>query len=542
MAAEVLKDFLARLGFEVDEAGAAEFESTLASGTTKVLAFGAAVQTLAVGAYAAIYQIASSKSELLTLADAIDVPVSKLEELAFVAEQSGSSADKLYSSIENVTEALAGASIGQGGLETFHRLGISIRDRNGELRDSVDVLMEVGDKVKDMDRSRATMFLSQLGIDRSMLRMLTDDVSGLHKAYQDMYQAVGVDADQAAEDSRAFVGEVKALYTMVKLVGDGIAAIFVGQMGRDVTQFRKLIQENVGKIIPVLKTIIDVILRIGKVFFGLTARLMTWIGMIVDWFGKLDSGTQTIILGVLAFAAAWRYLNLAFLATPLGIIITSLIALLALIDDFMVWKNGGDSLIDWGPWADDIGEVMNGVSALLDLLGQLWNVIKGPLFEVVGLWGKHFLSSLGSILGAVASFITAIVRLFQGDFSGAVDAVSETLNHLKDLLIALAEHIKAVLGFGHDLLGDAMSWAADGLGSMLGFGDDNAPASSPVLGPSPALAVAAGGSAGGDTVINSTTQISVDGAGDPAAVARSVGRGQNRVNADLVRHTKGAAR
>jgi len=540
VAAEVLKDFLARLGFEVDEAGAADFKATLAESSTKVLAFGAAVQAMAVGAYAAIYQIASSKSELLTMADAVGVPVSKLEELAFVAEQSGSSADKLYSSVESVSEALAGASIGQGGLETFHRLGISIRDSNNELRDSVDVLMEVGDKVKDMDPTKASMYLNQLGIDPSMLRMLTSDVSGLSQAYQDMYQAVGVDADQAAEDSRAFVGEVKGLFAMVKLIGDGIAGVFVGDMGRDIARFRKLIQDNVGKIIPVLKTIIDVVVRIGKAFFALTTRLVTWVGMIIDWFGKLDSGTQALILGVLGIAAAWRYLNLAFLATPLGMLLAGLFALLALVDDFMVWKDGGDSFIDWGPWADDIDKVVDGVAGLLKMLGRLWDLIKGPLFEVVGMWAKGVVSALGSLLNVLGSVVSAIVKLFQGDLSGAMSAMGEAFKHVFEMVTNILGNIKEIVGFILDKMGGVLSWAADGIGDMLGFGDDDPP-DSPITGNAPTLGVA-GMRGAGDTIIHSTTQITVDGSGDPAATARSVGRGQNRANADLVRHAKGAAR
>lgn len=542
MGVEVLQNFLARLGFEVDEAGAAEFNSTLVSGATRVAAFGAAIQAMAIGAYAAIYQIADSKSQLLTLADAIDVPVGKLEEMGFVAEQTGSSVDSLYSSLESITEQLGGTAIGQGGLETFHRLGIDVRDANGELRDSVDVLMEVGKKLEGMDRAKATMFLGQLGIDRSLVRMLTSDVTDLQHAYREMYDAVGLDSQQAAEDSRAFVGEIKALKTMFKLLGDGVAAVFVSEMSQDVARFRKLIQENVGKIIPVLKTIIDVVLRIGKAFFGLTARLMTWVGMIVDWFSHLDSMTQTLILGVLGFGAAWRWLNLAFIATPLGAIITGLIGLLALIDDFMVWKNGGDSLIEWGPWAEDIGEVMDGLSGLLGLLGQLWDVIKGPLFEVIGLWGKHFLSTLGSILGAVASLVQAVVRLFQGDFSGAAEAVKETFFHLLDIITSTAETIKTVLGFMKDFIGDAISWAVDGLAEMVGLGGSSDNSNAPLLGPSPALAIASGGGGGGDTSISSSTVIKVDGSGSPEATARAVSRQQNRVNADLVRHTKGAAR
>ncbi len=533
---EVLQDFLARLGFEVDEAGASEFHSTLATGATRVAAFGAAIQAMAVGAYAAIHMIAESKSEMLALADAVAVPVGRLEELGFVADVTGSSADALASSLESLNERLGNAAIGQG-LDTFHRLGVRVRDANGEIRNSADVLMEVGEKIKDMNRAQASMFLGQLGIDRSLVRMLTSDVDGLRRTYRDMYEAVGVDSQQAAEDFREFTGEVKALKTMFRMVGEGVAAIMVGEMGRDVAQFRKLIQENVGKIIPVLKTLISVVLRIGKVFFALTARLVKLLGMLVDWFGRLDDSTQNIILAVLGFAAAWRWLNLAFLATPIGAIITGLIALLGLIDDFMVWKEGGESLIDWGPWADDIDALMAALSGLLGLLGELWNLVKGPLFAVFGLWGKQFLAVLSAMTRATIDLVTAIVRLFQGDFSGAVGAVAQAFGHLWEIVEAVMENIKSAFELADGVIGNVVSWAAEGLGGLLGLGGSGAPVLMP---PQAQLAASAG--AAGDTAINSSTVIRVDGARNPEATARAVAGEQRRVNADLVRHAKGAVR
>jgi len=548
VGAEVLKDFLTRLGFEVDEAGAKKFNSALATAGTRAAAFGAAIQAMAVGAYAAIYKIAESKSQLLALADAVDVPVARLEELGFVAEQTGASAEALNSSLEGLTEALGQASIGQGGLETFHRLGISVRDSNGELRNSADLLLEVGEKLNGMDTAKATMFLGQLGIDRSLVRMLTSDVSGLRKTYQDMYQAVGVDSQKAAEDSRAFVGEVKALYTMVKLVGDGLAAIFVGQMGEDVVRFRKLIQENVGKIIPVIKTIVEWVLKIGKVFFTLTARLASWVGMLIDWFNKLDSSTQNLILGVMGFAAAWRWLNLSFLMTPLGMLLTGFLALLALIDDFMVWKSGGKSLIDWGPWAADIETIIGALGQVMTVLGQLWDMVKGPLFATLRTWGQLFISIVGSILSAVTSLVSALISLFQGDLDGAINGLGKAFGHLLSIVQAVGEYILKVFSSLGETMAGALGGMVDKLAGLFGLGNDDdgghrvQSGLAPILGPGSALAAASAGGGASGTTLNASTVIRVEGASSPEATARRVAGAQDRVNSDLVRHARGAAR
>lgn len=531
MAAEVLQDFLARLGFQVE--GADKFDGALASSATRVAAFGVAIQTLATGIYAAVYKIAEAKSELLTLAEAIDVPVHKLEELQYVAEQSGSSAQALNSSLEGLTQAIGGAMYGSGGIEAFARLGINIRDANGQLRNSADVLMDVGKRLQGMDKAKASKFLGDLGIDRSLVRMLTSDVSGLRDEYAAMYAAVGVDADQAAEQSRAFVGQVKQLKTVVKMIGDALAAILVGGMGADVARFRKMLIENMRKIIPVLKTIIDVVLRIAKTFGALTARLLSWVGLIVDWFGRLDGTTQTLILAVLGFAAAWKFLNLSFLATPLGLFLTLAAVVVALIDDFQTWLEGGESLINWGDgWTATLGALVSGLA-----------VFKMAMIAIPAVMSA--VSTAGGVLTGViraigmAATANPIGLLIMGLATAAM------------LIIANWETVKAWFSAFWEWLKESFDWLADAASSVadfFGFGGDDEEEKNgtapqrPVLGPSPSATAGRPLAGQQTTSIDANTVINVQAAASPEATARAVAGSQNRVNADLVRHARGAAK
>lgn len=525
-----IKEFLVALGFEIDEAGYQKFNRSLASASLRAAAFGAGIQAAAAGAYALLYKIAQGQSQMLSLSEATGVAVGRMEELGYVAEQTGSSQEALTSSLVGLQQAMAGATIGQGGLAAFQRLGIRIKDANGKLRDTSDVLFEVGQRLQGMDQGRQLMFLNQLGIDRSLVKMLTTDVSGLTAAYQEMYAAAGTDAQKAAEASRAFVNEVGSIKTVLWMLAKSVGFAVIGKMQADLVRLRKSIIENFRKITQVIQIVVAVLMRVAGAFGALTMRLMQWIGGIVEWFGKLDTGTQNLILAALGFAAAWRFLNLSFLATPLGMLIAGLAAIVALVDDFQTYMEGGDSLIDWGPWAGQIMEVVDALRPLMDALGQLWDMFKGPLIEGVKLWASDMASTLGSLLGAVASFITAIVRLFQGDFAGALEAFIGVFERLGEIVMRIAGRIGDVI---------ASSWGA--VKSLFGGGDNPERPSSPVLGPAPALAAASAGNAS-NVDLQANTTIYVDGARDPAAVGRAVGGEQGRVNADLVRHTKGAAR
>jgi phage-related protein len=375
------------------------------------------------------------------------------------------------------------------------------------------------------------MFLGQLGVSRELVKMLTQDVGGLRDAYRQMYAAAGIDAQKAAEASRGFVNKVNSIKTVFGLLAKSVASAFIVKMQGSLISLRKSLVENFTKVSRVFQTILGVLLRVAGAFGALAMRLMQWIGGIVEWFGKLDTGTQNLILAALGFAAAWKFLNLSFLATPLGMLIAGLAAVVALVDDFQTYMEGGESLIDWGPWAGQIMAVVDALRPLMDALGQLWDMLKGPLMEGFRNFGQDAMAILGALLGAVASFIMAVVQLFQGDFAGALNSVLNIFQRLMDIVNVVAGRIGEFL---------SSSWGA--VKSLFGGGPNPERPASPVLGPTPALAAAAAAGNTSNVNLQSNTTINVDGAGDPAAVGRTVGGHQGRVNADLVRHARGAAR
>jgi len=129
-------------------------------------------------------------------------------------------------------------------------------------------------------------------------------------------------------------------------------------------------------------------------------------------------------------------------------------AIALLIDDFLTWQEGGESMIDWG---------------------------------------KNF--------GGIIKWIIDLVKTMVGALSSAGSAVS---------------------GF------------FGSVGKMLGFGG-GAPASTP----SPQAQAAV---PGGSQSVSQQTQTVVQGAGNPDATAKAVAGQQGRVNADMARNMKGAAK
>lgn len=529
MGAEVLKDFLARLGWDIDEAGYQKFSSALGTATKRAMLFGAGITAAATAAYYGIYKIAENNADLLNTSESLGMNVARLREMNFAATIMGSSSDALKSSLEGLKSAMAGATIGGGGLATFARLGINIRDANGHLRNTDAVLEDVAKRIKGMDRAKGEMFLGQLGIDKSLYRMLTQDVSGLTEAYRGMYAATGMDAEKSAEQSREFVKEVKILKEVFGLLAETVGIALIGKAGKDVKTFRQMLVSNFGPIVSAIKPVIEVVLTLAGFFLTLALRVFQWVGGIINWFKSLDSSTQTLIASVLGFAAAWKFLNLAFLASPLGMIITGLIALVSLFDDLQTYMEGGESLVNWGPWVGQIEAIMGELGKLMDNLKVLWDLVKGPLLSAFAEMGSGAIDTLTGILSIVINLITLLTNLANLDWAAAWQSALKVAQAILDTVMGIAK-ATGVLS------------AIKGIAGIFGGGGNNEQ-SAPVLGPSPAFAAAtAGAGMPGKTELNQTTNVFVDGSDDPEAVGRSVANQQRNVNNDLVRHSKGAAR
>ena len=477
MSGEVIKEFLVGLGFQIDEVGLSKFTAFVAGVADKFDALG-------------------------DLADRVNTTVESVMRLGYVATLTGSSVEAANSSIENLSRVAGEAALGlRRGAKVFQALGLQAKDSNGNLKDTSVLMAEIGDKIKDMGRGEQMAALSKLGIDPTMINALTTDVSGLAAEFDQLYKNAGIDANKAAEQSDEFNDSMDRLEMTFDAIKSAVGLNFMGQVKSGIDTLRKFLVENMPKIINAVTPIINVVLRIADAFITIVGRVGSAIGAIIGFLVKVNDATDGWAGAILAAAAAWKFLNLSFLATPLGMILSLVAAIALLIDDFMTWKEGGDSLIDWSAWEPAITSAMAAIRALRDLLASAFTV----MFAAVD----------------------ALIKLLMGDFSGAWNAVGELVNGVIGIFTSAWETIK---NLGEDI--------GNFVGAVAGFFGGGS-ATKPALTPTPQAAAAV---TGGNQSISQQTQIVVQGSSNPDATARAVAGQQNRVNADMARNMKGAAR
>ncbi|SBV95494.1 membrane hypothetical protein [uncultured delta proteobacterium] len=341
-AGGVLTEFLASVGFKADE-------KSLKASLTKVAAFGATVQMMAVGIYAGLVKVASGEAEMARKAEKLGTTSDKLQELGYIAEQSGSSLDAVTRSMEGLVS------------------------KNPRIKDAAKALEVAGDRMKRMNDMQRKAYAARMGIDPSLIPALINDASALKDEFRAMYSVAGIDAKEAGKASKEFMGEIGKLSTMVGLLAKSVSLAFIGKIRHDVANLRKVIMENFDKIKRIFEGAIAIILRIAAVISGFAYRVITWISALVSWFDKLSDGQKQVIVGVGLLLAAWKLMNAGFLATPIGMIITGLLGIVALVDDYLTFMEGGEP----GPLPKDFTEYPNPTEGEINaearayVLGQL---------------------------------------------------------------------------------------------------------------------------------------------------------------------------
>ena len=188
--------------------------------------------------------------------------------------------------------------------------------------------------------------------------------------------------------------------------------------GQDVETFTQKLR-NLGDYIirniqPITKFIakfFEVFYRLGKAGIKILSVLGKVIIFVVD---LLDSqiARAVLIIGVL---------SKVLLASPLTMFIGALVMLLLLIDDYMTWKRGGDSALDWSKF----DETITGLNEQLDILKENLAPIKEFMDNI---WDKY-LSNLNP-LEELQKIINFIAKDFEV-ISGALDDINRIVEQIR---------------------------------------------------------------------------------------------------------------
>ncbi len=333
-----------------------------------------------------------------------EVSIETIQEFGYVASVNGSSADALERSLGGLSKRIGEAAT--KGSEDFSRLGISVRDGIGNVKDADTVLLELSDRFQQLGLSAQEQksYLEKLGIDESMLQTLQLGSKGINDLRQKA-QALGVITQKDADSIASFNDSLTTLKFGVDNVQKRLAIAFAPQLQEVAEGFtdmlianKDMIQNGLKKFFELVNTGLGAIFRFGKMLYNL-----------ID-------GTVGIENALMLAGAAMLYLNRAMYLNPIGLIIAGITALIVVFDDLANGLEGGQSVI-----ADWFQEWFN-----IDILGLITDI--GNVFtDMTKTLSDAFDSSIASIKNgftSMSSFIKNIINQIVEFFKPVTDIIS----------------------------------------------------------------------------------------------------------------------
>jgi len=408
MSDTVIRDFLVSLGFSTDNDGARKMGDALKGVELKATLLHKTLLLLATGAVVAVAKTASELDKLYYSSQRIGASASNIRAYGDAISQMGGNSQNALQSLENVAQKMRN-SPGYEGMLTG--MGVATRDGNGQLRDRVEVMKDLSKTMKGMDYYQANAYASSLGIDENTLMAMRDDkfISNMEK-YQKLRQDVGL-TDELTKSGTEFMVQFRDITMTTK----AITEVVVMTAGQALIPILKMINNFLRSAIAWFAELdprFKAILATGLKF----ALLAVIFGGFIGTIAKLAS-VLPMLKGLLFLI---KSLRLAFLASPIGIVLALTAAIAALWDDYQTWKNGGESLIDWSKWEGGIETAIARIKELAELIKNL----KDKTVEFVT-------KAIDDPTGTAKESVAAVTEAAKTGTAAVVNAAKSTVTNIK---------------------------------------------------------------------------------------------------------------
>jgi len=199
--------------------------------------------------------------------------------------------------------------------QTFNQLGISLKNANGQLKPTTQLFTELSGVISNSGQAKKDLIQSRLGLDDATIQLLSKGKTGVNQ-----------------------------------LVGEMAAFGVVNQKQIELSKEYKNRMDDFGFALQNVKfSIAEKVMPIFTKFLELTTKAVTYLKdhqpVVIGFFSAL----ATIITA--KFVPALLKAGVAMLTSPVFWMVAGVVALGVaiglLIDDYQVWKEGGESAINW---------------------------------------------------------------------------------------------------------------------------------------------------------------------------------------------------
>jgi transglycosylase-like protein with SLT domain len=296
----VIREFLASLGFRVDEAGLRKFTSTLVSLTTRAVGLGLAMEGMATDIGLAITRLADHFEQLFYLSQRVGSSVENITAFQYGLRQIGMSASDATQALTGMAMALR-SNPGMEGL--LRSLGVQTRNAQGGMRDTKDIMSSFVSRLAQMPFAIAARYAQIFGISMQALLQMEQNFAKERKAEQEWHEEVkrsGVDLDAAARASVEWMTSIRQIGAQLELLWDAVLIRLSGSTGLlpVLKQVHDFIDQHFDDIVRIGSDAAQFIIDDAKNLLALIPIIDDLVTKTMGWKRALDLLADVIVLRI----------------------------------------------------------------------------------------------------------------------------------------------------------------------------------------------------------------------------------------------------
>ncbi|MFN3314601.1 MAG: hypothetical protein ACK46Q_14205 [Hyphomonas sp.] len=383
--------------------GLKQSQSALQKCGKRMAVVGAGISAAGAGIALAMRGQMNAADDMGKLAQKIGIPVDELSRLKHAADMSGVSMGSVQTAVMRLSRAMAATP------DKFNKIGVSVRDVNGAMRPTSEVMADVAQVLSGMPdgaekTALAMEYLGRSGADLiPMMNGGRDALKGMFDEADDLGIVISPEMAKNAE-------------------------LFNDNISRLTKQFSGLWTMIAANLAPALVRISDVLVSVAARFRNMSPALQAVISGLagaVVVLGPVLSGLGLMIMGAAPFVGAMAKVALAIRGVSMALL------------------------------ANPIGLAVAAIAGAAYLITQEW--------DTVGPWFSDMWANVKQIFGGFADFVGGI---FTGDLGGALDGLKAAWEGLKAYYQTLWDGITGIFTYAWE---NGIKPVTDALGMTEGI-------------------------------------------------------------------------
>ena len=393
------------------------------------------------------------------LSESLGMNIEKFSAWQNAAELAGVEAEEVASLFSDMNDWKLDFDLNDSGpLKDFIDNGLisGVRDANGEMKKTEDYILEIADALAKMDKEQANGLLVQMGVsDLNMVAWLQQGGDAIREQLE-LMKKFGTYSEEDAKMATEFSMSIKLLSMGFKksmLPLFHLLAPILTQIAKKFGDLSAEIQNFIPKIEDISSAGENVAQNVQQAFSVLYNNIMA--------FAPLLAGVGLMkLIGIFkSMATSIKKASIvarAFILSPWGIALTSLLAIGFAIQDFMKWLNGGDSVLsgffdalfgDTESAKQAINDTFSGIQDAVFKVAENFSTLIPKFMEL----GKAVITLFSAIISSkgfelIVNVIVAVIGFIVGAITGFIGFLFDNSDVIVSIIGGIADAFTFLIG------------------------------------------------------------------------------------------------